>query len=246
MEEIAYTIFNFSILFVFAYPFILLVQTDNKDDELFSFYNGEIKEENLINQIKALGKLKGENYESQLKQFHLFFADNVISDREYKEIERFITMGYFDNFKDRWIPFKKADPVLILVCFYSILAAFLLLFMIVFKVEHLSDLSHVKIVTPEFLTNIVSFIGALLIGVALSYLFLLLFLGAYSMMFTGLSMLFPKKGNLVRRSYILDEMIKCLKPGGRYTPVILGSNSYSEDDKVMHMKMMLQRKNRKR
>lgn len=244
MDDLLLTIFLSSLLFVAIYPFVLLLMPDNLEDELFSFFDGNIKEENLINQIRVLGKINNHNYESQIKQIRAYFADHKISDKEFNEIDRFMTKAYFDEFHDRWIAFRKADMVLKLVCIYSVLASALMYLMIIFNVETLGELSNLS-ESPNVFFDFSSIIGYLILGFFLLYVFMLLCLGAYSMFFGSISMLFSKKGNIVRRMYILDEMIRALKPGGRYTPIFPNTKGDNESDKVMYIRAMLLNKKNK-
>lgn len=247
MEDILETVFFSSIVFILIYPLILAVIPDNIEDKLFSFFANEIKEDNLIEQIRILGKINGEDYEEQVKQFRLFFADNVISEREYNEIDRFITKAYFNNFESRWIPFKKADIILLLVCVYVILASYFTLNSIIISSNEYKAISFVSF-KNNFMNSSSSLIEIIVIGFILLYIFSLLILGSYSMIFTASSAIFPRKGNIVRRSYILDEMIKTLKPGGRLTTFMVGPNDRKlTTNEMMYAKMMRSnRKNKKK
>lgn len=187
----------------------LLVKRQNHEDLLFSYQDeGDLEDAELRVSFfeQAFGKDEKvrewlEFYKEKSRKHKLpfsFFSDNF---------NHRINLLYMGNFSNRWIAFKRADPVVRIMFFYSMISGFILMGLVFsFIIEN--DYDHLYIGLP---VSLLGFPISLVIG----------FLLQMGFVFTlGFLNLFFARGSIKRANFCLDEMFKSLIPGGRNTTVI--------------------------
>lgn len=207
----------FAVLLV-LYPIYVLFRPDREADRYFLFLGGTENKEFVIGYLEMLEIINNRSYARQIKRLEALFSKRKRNQRDSDRIEIIIQQSYFNQFNDRWIAFKRADwplRILILLCLLAGILSFV------------SIIATIREDDPDPLTFSV-FLLYFLIGIIPTFLFSLIIVGAYSLFFTILSIVFPNRGSVIRRSIILDEVIKGLKPGGRDTPVEFGENDLYE------------------
>ncbi len=195
------------------YSLYLLIKTKNIQDEFF-YLSRKTKKETILARIKLLEEINQTEYKSDIKEIEKYYSDGRITEAEANNLEKIITNAYFNNFKEKWSAFKRADFPLKFIFILSLLYGFVyvnLVFVAGFSQLHDVDVS---------LTVILIAVNASLI---LPYLFSLTLLGFLATFLAMLNLPFSEHGGINRAVITSEELVKALKPGGRKTRVQLGS-----------------------
>lgn len=207
------------ILLLLVYVLYLIIKPDNVEDQYFIIKRQESEKElyKIITDLEATNK---QDYSTTKKRITSYFADNRLSDRESIKIEQYIVNCYFQGFKDRVLPFKKADLFLKTISILTLIFSFIYFNSIIYYVAKENGL-----LTDNFIFLQIG-ISILLFIVPLA--FWLLQLGLLSMLLLMFSFIFSNKGSLRRVQIIIDEIIKSIKPGGRTTTVGIGKPTIND------------------
>ncbi len=187
----------------------LLFKPQGKDDELFA-YKGKPELKYIISQLRRFEILHKRNYSEKAIKVLGMFTDRKLTDRELDSLEVILTSAYFDSYRDRWIGFRKAEPLLVFIFFYVFLWSFAAWNLVVF---HKDEVSIGALLLVDILLFIVPVVFAMIM-----FFFLMLPLYFFAV-------IFPTIGTFPRSIICLEEMIKALNPAGRKSRILTQSIS---------------------
>jgi hypothetical protein len=198
------------ILLLLFYVLYLIIKPDNEEDQYFILKRQESEKE-LYKIITDLETTHKQDYSTTKKRITSYFADNRLTTNESIKIEQYLVDCYFQGFKDRLLPFKKADLFLKSLITLTLIISFIYFNSIIYFVAKENGLLTDNFIFLQIGISILLFIVPLV--------FCLLQLGLLSMLLLMFSFMFSSKGSLRRVQIIIDEIIKSIKPGGRTTTV---------------------------
>lgn len=195
------------------YSLYLLVRPKNIHDEFFHL-SRKIKKETMLERIRLLEQINQCSYAGDRAEIEKFYSDGRITEAEAIKMEQIITNTYFNNFKNKWIAFSRAD--LSLKCLFIIFVVYGFFYV---NLVFIAGYSQIK--EPDY--SLQATLIVLNATLLLPYLFALTSLGFLAVFIAMLNLVFSERGGINRAAITTEELIKALKPGGRKTPVILGS-----------------------
>ncbi len=191
-----------------------IILPDQNEDKPFQY--AKIKDEDFVRQTTIyLEEKNGAKYPKMYEFIEKYFQDKQLSTGELSRLEEFITHMYFNSFKQKWASFRQSN-FLIKIYFFATLIVSIFHFNAVFFANHVP--------VSSLQVDWSLFIPLNTIGLIVSYVLFIGYLTFSSMLLMVFSSIFGnKKGALVRTYITLDELVKCMKPGGRKTPVNMSS-----------------------
>ena len=202
-----------------VYILYVLIKPNNESDEFFEL-SRKLTLENLMHRIDQLEKINNADYSKEKVRIKSFYKDHRLSQKEFDQLEDIITNTYFDGFQRKWTSFRKSDILLKAIFVFSIIGGFLLFGFIIYEIN----------IEKELELRIWHCILATLILFPIPMVFIVMYLGLFSVLLSLLRFVFPQKGSLFRAAILSEELIKGLKPGGRSTEIDLSSVDWGNID----------------
>jgi hypothetical protein len=205
--------------FCFAVYIVLLYFRPVHEDDSIFIMNKSMTEEETLKRIAYAEIMNKTSYANIKKKISLIFAAKWITpDQRMIAIEQLISLAYFNGYIRRWIVFRKAGwdmRLLFIICMGYGFVYFNMLITVIegFRPLHPHLLMHIII-------SVAGFIGPVLIG--------MMTMGIFSIILTLLTEVFHKRGSFRKATIISEELLRALKPGGRWTPIIINP-AHSKD-----------------
>ncbi len=205
------------LILVFLYSFYLLIRPKNMDDEFFHLSNKTGKDV-MIARIKLLEQINNKDYKGYIKEIEKFYSDGIITESESDRMEEMITNMYFNNFKERWSAFKRAELpmkiIFIALLAYGFFYASLLVFVVYHQDKYATGFPFTYIIIVD-------------VSLIFPYLLALTLLGFFALIISMFNLFFSKYGGINRAAITSTELIKSLKPGGRTTEITTPGRGFS-------------------
>ena len=204
------------LILIFLYVFYLLIRPKNMDDEFFHLSRKTGKDV-MISRIKILEQINNRDYKSCITEIEKFYSDGIITESESDRMEEMITNMYFNNFKERWSAFKRAELPMKIIFIALIVYGFFYASLLVFIVYH----------QDKYATGF-PFTGIIIVDVSLifPYLLALTLLGFFALIISMFNLFFSNSGGVNRAAITSTELVRSLKPGGRKTEIVLPNNRF--------------------
>jgi hypothetical protein len=180
-------------------------------DDRFFIYMFPKTRESIIERLSILEQIEGRDMTAR-RNYILNYAGRFkkINHTVEQRLEYFFQRLYFNNFKDRFIAFRKSDTLLKIVIVYFVLNGHLVFTSIILELNPFISFSELFVLYLKF--SIILFPVSLLTAI-MQLFFLGLFLSFVS--------LFDNSGKVRRMSTCVEEIVRSCKIGGRESVINL-------------------------